>query len=88
MSCEKHKKLIEKYNGSLSELANDIGELHYEALSQFLGHLSKKIKVDGTKDFEGGRKKLASQLFDSSNSISNSSESIWKAWLISKPFMK
>jgi len=32
----KHKKQIEKYNGDLIELVNDIGNLHYETLSEFL----------------------------------------------------
>jgi hypothetical protein len=88
MDCKEHKKLVEDYNGGLKELANDIGDLHYEALSVFLGNLALKINSDAFKDFEGGRKKLARTLFEASSSLRNASDTIWESWEISKPFMK
>lgn len=88
MSCEKHKKVVEKYNGSLEELANDIGDLHYGALTQLLYLLSKKIEDDGEKDYKGGRVKLAAALQYTSMSLFESALRMEKAWKISKPFMK
>jgi len=36
ITCEKHKKVIDNYNGTLKDLAIELGDLHYEALTQFL----------------------------------------------------
>lgn len=88
MSCEKHKKTVEKYDGDLKALAEDIGNLHYEALAVFFSHLATKINIDGLRDYEGGRKKIARELFDAANEIRDTKEKIWNAWKISEPFMK
>jgi len=58
MSCEKHKRTVEKYPGSLEELAQDIGNLHYEELAKFLHALTDKIEADGEKDGAAGRVQL------------------------------
>lgn len=83
-----HKKTVEKYDGSLKELAEDIGDLHYEVLNEFLGHLRDKLYKDSAKDKEAGRKKLAKALKKAANSINDSQDGIFEAWLISKPYMK
>lgn len=88
MSCEKHKRFVEKYNGSLQELAIDIGDLHYEALSELLGSLKTKLNADGNKDYQGGRKKLALALYRTAEAIEEAEKQILEAWKISKPFMK
>lgn len=88
MSCDKHKKEIVKYNGSMKELANDIGDLHYESLKDFLLMLSSKIEKDSENDRKGGRIKLSEALLKSSEHLYKSYEFINDAWLISKPFMK
>jgi len=88
MDCEKHKKTIEKYEGTLQELAEDIGDLHYRELAKFLSHLNMKIYSDGCKDFGRGREKLSKQLTKASTHLSNSSGNIYKAWKISEPYME
>jgi len=87
MSCEKHNKTIDKYEGTLQELAEDIGDLHYEELAKFLHHLNIKIYSDGAKDFGRGRKKLSHELTKASTSLSVTSSHIREAWNISKPYM-
>jgi hypothetical protein len=62
MSCDKHKKTIEKYSGSLEELAEDIGNLHYESLTEFLFKLSEKLYNDSSKDVSLNRLQLGDEL--------------------------
>lgn len=85
---EKHKKIVEKYEGTLSGLAEDIGNLHYETLTEFLTELSNKLRQDSNKDADAGRVKLAEELFMASAYVKEASEKIGRAWVISKPFMK
>ncbi len=87
MSCEKHKRVIEKYNGSLQQLATDIGDLYYEALSFLLQEFTIKLNTDGNKDLDGGRKKLAMALYRAAEAIEEAEKHISEAWKISKPFM-
>src|SRR3989304_4489734 len=60
--CSKHKKTVEKYPGDLKSLAEDIGNLHYEYLTEFLTHLSWKLNSDADKDYNAGRTKLSWEL--------------------------
>ena len=85
MTCEKHKKEIEGYD--LKELANKIGDLHYEALAELLLLVSKKLYNDSTKDLKNKKEQLANQLLFASTEVHKSSIHIKTAWYISKPFM-
>lgn len=84
---EKHKKVVEKYNGTINELADDISNLNYEVLECFLKRLSGKIFLDSMKDSEGGRHKLANALNKASIDIGNANKRIGEAWKISEPYM-
>ena len=86
-SCQKHKKDVELFDGTLEELAESIGDLHYESLGKFLGLLSDKLYKDSCKDDTAGRKKLARSLFSASDYINDSRAYINRAWKISKPYM-
>ena len=79
-----HKTEIEGYD--LQKLADEIGDLRYDALQEFLLHLSLKIRNDALKDRNRGRIKLANQLRTASENIQKSAESIDKAWIICKSF--
>lgn len=85
---EKHPKQIEKYSGSLKELAEEIGNLHYESLAEFLQLLSSKLDRDADNDAIAGRFKLANELSEAKCYIKDASKKIESAWLISKPYMK
>ena len=82
-----HKEVVEKYDGSLEELANDIGNLRYDSLAEFLRHLSNKIHADSCNDFENCRFKLAQELKQCSYYIGLSKTYINEAWKISEPYM-
>ena len=84
--CSKHKKEIAGIS-DMKVFAEEVGDLHYETLTQFLYYLSKKIGEDANKDYSGGRDKLAGALQDAEASVFESSLRIEKAWQISKPFM-
>ena len=83
-----HDTIIKNYNGDLNNLATEIGDLRYDALSEFLLLLSEKLKADGDQDFERGRVKLAKQLQECSNYLRASKISIDEAWRICEPFMR
>ncbi len=84
---EKHKRTIPGYN-NMEDLANDIGDLHYEELAKFLFNLSQKIKSDGFKDLKRGRQKLSTSLLESSYHLNKAGYQIDKSWIISKPYME
>jgi hypothetical protein len=85
---QKHAKKPKNYNGTLEELANELGDLQYDSLSVFLEFLSKKLEKDSQADKERNRIQLANQLKNASDSLKKSSDSIQKAWKICDPFMK
>ena len=82
----KHKTYIEKYNGSLEALAEDIGNLRYDALAEFLKLLSDKIDRDGKSDLSRNRVKLAACLKECSLELNQASITIDKAWEICEPY--
>lgn len=82
----KHKTYIEKYNGSLEALAEDIGNLRYDALAELLKLLSDKIDRDGKSDLSRNRAKLAACLKECSLELNEASIAIDKAWEICEPY--
>lgn len=85
--CSKHKKEVAGIS-DMRELAEMIGDLHYETLAHLLYEVSKKIDADAIKDYNNGREKLASALQYTGYSLFESSLRCEKAWQISKPFMQ
>jgi len=84
--CSKHKKEVAGVS-DMRELANQIGDLHYEALKEFLCHLSYKIWEDSVKDKEAGRIQLSNALLHTSIRIDLAYECMKDVWRISKTFM-
>ncbi len=76
------------YKGGLEKLVEDIGNLRYDTLAEFLELLQKKLDNDSKKDGERGRKALSLELSRAATFVMAAKESIDKAWVISKPFMK
>lgn len=86
--CERHSRNIEKYDGTLKELAEDIGDLHYEELPKLLLLLLEdKFLKDALNDRRGGRIKLANVLLNLSSKMYEAAEEAQNAWNISKPYM-
>lgn len=84
----KHPSSIENYSGSLKDLAQEIGDLKYDALASFLSSLAIKIEEDGKKDAARDRRRLAMSLFACSAHLSAAKKEIDEAWRISAPYIK
>ena len=82
-----HKSEIENYSGSMEELAEEIGNLKYDSLSNFLELLANKIQKDGKLDAGRKRMKLSHNLYESADKIRESKAFIDESWVICKPFM-
>lgn len=83
-----HKDEVENYSGTMQELAEEVGNLKYDALANFLDLLSQKIENDGMKDAERKRFQLAKQLQTCADSLREAKVVIDKAWKISAPYIK
>ena len=82
-----HRSTLKNYAGSMEELAEEIGDLKYDALSEFLELLAQKIQKDGDKDKKRGRVRLATHLHECANNLTKAKTSIDKAWIICEPYM-
>lgn len=69
------------YDGGYAKLAEDIGNLRYDSLGNFLKLLANKINGDADKDKSNGRRRLANELYAAASHIDN-------AWTISAPYMR
>jgi len=84
--CSRHKKEVAGIS-DMKQLAEMIGDLHYEALSTFLYYLSDKVFHDGKKDFDNGRTQLAGHLFEAQQNLHRAHQKIDKASKLCEPFM-
>lgn len=82
-----HASHIERYPGTLAELATELGELRYGALEAFLTELAAKLEADSLADSNRGRRQLAAILQAASVEVASAAEHIAKAWRICEPHM-
>lgn len=83
----KHKGWIKNYERDFEKLAEEIGDLRYDSIADFLLLLSQKIGKDGGKDRARGRVKLANALDETAKHLKSSSENVAEAWRICEPYM-
>ena len=83
----KHPGSVERYDGSLKELSEDICNLRYDKLAELLNFISDKLDKDCDADRKRGYEKLSRKLYNASHHIREASNEINKAWDISKPYM-
>lgn len=83
-----HTITVEKYAGSLDDLARDVTQLRYDAVAEFLGYLAKEIASDAKTDRNRGRRNLATKLEQSAHALDEAKEEMDAAWEICKPYMK
>lgn len=87
MSCENHKKEVAGIS-DMKVLAEMIGDLHYEALTELLNNLKLKLYQDFDRDLRGNKFKLSYALHRAAIKIGEAATDIEKAWQISKKFME
>lgn len=84
----KHTQTLKSIDIDNKVLAEEIGDLYYDSLSEFLIALSRKLKQDGDADAQRGRKKLASHLHEASKHMAEASVHIDMAWDICTPHVE
>ena len=82
-----HRTDVERYAGTLAELASDLGDLRYDALEGFLDSLADKLAADATADEGRGRRRLADALRQGASGVCDAAEAVREAWRISGPRM-
>jgi hypothetical protein len=65
-----HRDNLERFPGTLAELAGELGDLRYDALAGFLQALAAKLAADANADVGRGRPKLAQALRDGAAGVS------------------
>ena len=73
--------------GTLGELAEELGNLRYDALAEFLSLLAAKLGEDATQDEKRGRSRLATALRDAATGANEAATAIQRAWKICEPHM-
>lgn len=82
-----HKDTVGGYSGTLTDLAEEIGDLKYDALSHFLHLMSSKVERDSLADASRGRRKLATALKRTAEYLNQAGLEIGEAWRICEPYM-
>jgi hypothetical protein len=82
-----HTERVERYPGTLADLAAELGDLRYDALAAFLAALAAKLAGDSTKDAARGRVKLGAALNAASGALADATAAIESAWVICVPRM-
>lgn len=83
-----HQTSLDKYPDGLAQLAQELGDLRYDALAEFLFQFSSKLELDSAADLGRGRSQLANSLAKASKNIEEAAKDIQKTWQISEPYMK
>ncbi len=80
-----HRDDVERYPGGLRELAEDLGNMRYDALGRFLDLLAVKMVGDAAQDEGRGRRRLATALRESAEHLTAAAEAVRRAWRICEP---
>ncbi|MCL5018301.1 MAG: hypothetical protein M1416_00845 [Candidatus Pacearchaeota archaeon] len=83
-----HPDKIEGYNGTLEDLAKEVGNMSYDKTAEFIGKMASNIAKQADEDFKKGKIKLALQLYKTANNLYSAKKEIDLAWKICEPYMK
>lgn len=81
----KHTHQIKRYTGPHRQLAEDIGDLYYDALADFLRLMAEKMARDAQADAGRSRHKLAAELAACAGHLQQAAAHIDVAWQICAP---
>lgn len=85
-NCSQHRKDVFGKT-DMKEVAKEIGDLHYEALTKLMYELQAKILTDGAKDIIAKRTDLGTALLAVSDNISGAWIAMRKVWKLCKDKM-
>lgn len=80
--------MIEGFEGTLEELAQRVGRMRYDKITEFLDYFEKELRRQENGDRERGRTKLAGMLDDAVGDIGNVRMKMERIYAFCKPFMK
>lgn len=83
----KHPRDIEGYEGSLAQLAKDVGNMQYDQTASFIEELADDITRQADADLGRGNSKLADKLYATANKLYEARDEMTKAWKICEPYM-
>lgn len=84
--CSQHKKDLYGH-ADMKEVAEAIGDLHYETLAELFRQMKRKFSMDAENDLKGERILLSDQLELLADVCYVAELHSFQAWQISKPFM-
>lgn len=88
MEEKKHPRNVVGYDGSLKDLAQVIGQMSYDQVAVFIGELALDIKTQAEADLTlRKRKKLAKELFETADLLSQAQTKMNAAWDVCRPYM-
>ena len=82
-----HKTDID-YKDGLGSIAEDLADLRYDKLENFLEYFRDKVEKDAVADHERGRTKLSASLHMTAKALGEAKDHMAEAWRLSKPYMK
>jgi hypothetical protein len=82
-----HREDIERYPGTLAQLAGELGDLRSDALARFFGALASKLAADAAADAGRGRPRLSAALAAGAAAAAAAAAEIERAWAIAAPHM-
>ena len=83
-----HPEKVEKYDGNLESLAQDVSNMRYDKVKQFIDTLADDIKAQADKDNMNGRVQLAGKLYVATEALYRAKNGMEEAWDICKKYMK
>jgi len=84
----KHTRTVNRYQGTHEQLAENLGDLYYHTLADFLGLLSEKMARDAAADRGRGRPKLAAELDACAQHLDTAARHIQTAWALCEPHVR
>lgn len=85
---KRHTNHVQKYVGSLEQLADDVENMSYDAVTEFLEHLAGALYNRAQRDRSGNKRELAERLTRASFNIDSAAIETKEAWNICAPYMK
>ena len=83
----KHPKCVQKYVGTLEQLADDVEGMSYDAVEDFLDHLADALYRRSQRDSMNNKGKLDGKLMQASFALEKASMFMGEAWEICEPYM-
>lgn len=84
----KHPTKVVGYEGSLFELAHDIGKMNYYQLAHFLDYLGDDLKLQSKADKKRGKVQLSGKLEETAKEIYSVRDKMFSIANLCEPYMK